>query len=72
MRRIYICAVWLSFVLAGGVAYLVEGVRWGMRRIYIYKLEWTRAFNAREVSWLRVSGFGLGGFERPFETIFEV
>ena len=35
-------------------------------------LEWTRAFNAREVSWLRVSGFGLGGFERPFDTIFEV
>ena len=32
---IYTCAVWLS---AGGVAYLVEGVRWGMRRIYICTL----------------------------------
>ncbi len=44
----------------------------GVCVVYIYILEWTRAFNAREVSWLRVSGFGLGGFERPSETIFEV
>ena len=42
------------------------------RPLFLIRLEWTRAFNAREVSWLRVSGFGLGGFERPFETIFEV
>ena len=31
--------------------------------IYIYILEWTRALNAREESWIRLSGLGwlLGG-----------